>query len=409
MGALLKRARLPASLVFALMLPFILESWAVPGLRVASYTLSLVLKELLILVLPFIVFSFISASIIRIGSGAMLFTLILVACVFISNLMAITMGYIVGMWAVPMLSLPLGGIHYDSHLASALYVSLPSLLTNRQALLLGLIVGLILNVGHHPRLKALLFWMSDLSFFFLKRLFIPILPLFVLGFAFKLHSDGILHSALQIYGKVFVLVIFTQLLWVLVLFWLAGSGSLRCCWQYIKNVLPATLTGLGTISSAASMSVLIVCSEKNTNAPDLIRSIIPATINIHTVGSAIGLTILTLATMHTFGMALPPFSVFIFFAFYYALAKFSVVAVPGGVILIAGPLLQSLLGFSDDMLGLITAVYMVFDPFGTAINVTGNGAFAILMTRFCQRWHIIRWKSGNGDSGGTTPRFHSRR
>ena len=409
MGALLKRARLPASLVFALMLPFLLESWTVPGLRVASYTFSLVLKELLILVLPFIVFSFISASIIRIGSGALPFTLVLVFCVFTSNLMAISMGYMVGVWAVPMLSLPLGGIQYESYLASALYVSLPTLVTNRQALIMGLVVGLILNIGHHSRLKSLIFWMSDLSFFFLKRLFIPILPLFVPGFAFKLHSDGILHSALQIYGKVFILVSFTQLVWLLVLFLLAGSGSLRCCWQTIKNVLPASLTGLGTISSAASMSVLIVCSEKNTDAPVLIRSIIPATINIHTVGSAIGLTILTLATMRTFGMALPPFSVFMGFAFYFALAKFSVVAVPGGVILIAGPLLQSLLGFSDDMLGLMTAVYMIFDPFGTAINVTGNGAFAILLTRFCQRWHIIRWKNGNGDSDDTTPRLQSRR
>ncbi len=404
MGALLKRTLLPASLIVALLLPFLLESLALPGLRVASYTFSLVLKELLILVLPFIVFSFISASIIRIGSGALPFTLVLVACVFISNLTAISMGYMVGVRAVPMLSLPLGGMHYESHLASALYVSLPTLLTNRQALIMGLVVGLILNVGHHPRLKALLFWMSDLSFFFLKRLFIPILPFFVLGFAFKLHSDGILHSAFQIYGKVLILVIVAQLVWLLVLFFLASAGSVRCCWQYIKNILPAMLTGLGTISSAASMSVLVVCSEKNTDTPVMIRSIIPATINIHTVGSAIGLTILTLATMQTFGLGIPPFTVFMGFAFYYALAKFSVVAVPGGVILIAGPLLQSLLGFSDDMLGLITAVYMIFDPFGTAINVTGNGAFAILLARLCQRWHIIRWKNGDANDNELTQR-----
>ena len=404
MGALLKRARLPVSLVVALILPFFVELWAIQWARVFFYTLSLFLKEVLILVLPFIVFSFISASILRIGSGALLFTLVLITCVFISNLTAISVGFTVGTWIVPMLSLPLGGMHYESQLVSAWQMSLPVLMTNRQALILGLLVGLILNIGHYPHIKNLLFWMSDLSFFFLKRLFIPILPLFVLGFAFKLHSDDLLLGAIQIYGKVFILVILTQLVWLFILFLMAGNGSLKCCWQYIKNIFPATLTGLGTISSAASMSVLIVCSEKNTDVPVMIRSIIPATINIHTVGSAIGLTILTLATMQTFGLGLPPFTVFMGFAFYYALAKFSVVAVPGGVILIAGPLLQSLLGFSDDMLGLITAVYMIFDPFGTAINVTGNGAFAILLARLCQRWHIIRWKNGDANDNELSQR-----
>jgi Na+/H+-dicarboxylate symporter len=109
--------------------------------------------------------------------------------------------------------------------------------------------------------------------------------------------------------------------------------------------------------------------------------IIPATINTHTIGSAIGLTILSLTTLVAFGHALPSLAEFAQFGFFYALAKFAVAAVPGGAIIVATPLLETYLNFNGEMVGLITAIYMLFDPFGTATNVTGNGFFPIAFSK----------------------------
>jgi Na+/H+-dicarboxylate symporter len=152
-------------------------------------------------------------------------------------------------------------------------------------------------------------------------------------------------------------------------------------WGYIKNVLPATITGLSTLSSAATMPILILCTEKNLKDPEVAEIVIPATINTHTLGSALGVTILTLTTLLAFGKPLPDLAGFLEFGFFYALAKFAVAAVPGGAIIVVTPLLETYFHFSSEMIGLITAIYMLFDPFGTATNVTGNGFFTIAFSK----------------------------
>lgn len=129
------------------------------------------------------------------------------------------------------------------------------------------------------------------------------------------------------------------------------------------------------------MPVLILCTEKNLPEPAVADMVIPATINTHTLGSAIGITILSLTTLLAFGHTLPTFYEFFEFGLIYALAKFAVAAVPGGAIIVVGPLLETYFHFTSEMIGLITAIYMLFDPFGTATNVTGNGFFPIAFSR----------------------------
>jgi Na+/H+-dicarboxylate symporter len=154
----------------------------------------------------------------------------------------------------------------------------------------------------------------------------------------------------------------------------------------MKNVLPATITGFSTISSAASLPVLILCSENNVD-PEIVDTVLPASINIHTLGSAIGVTVLAVTIAEMFNIHIT-FLDFVIFSFYYALAKFSVAAVPGGVIVVVTPLLEQYLGFTPGMTGLITAMYMLFDPFGTAANVTGNGSFVIMFDKLLKKFNL---------------------
>ncbi|MFK0570492.1 cation:dicarboxylate symporter family transporter [Endozoicomonas sp.] len=381
----LAKIKLPAMLMVVLCIPFLAEPWVSYDVKSFFYSLSLTIKSLLVFVLPFIVFSFVVTCLARMGKNALLFTLLLITTVFASNVTAIFTGYTIGSIMVPIISMPISLDGIDgSGLTTMWLFDLPPLFTNMNALIVGFIAGMVVNLLDIQSLREASFKASEVSGWFLKHIFIPVLPFFILGFAFKLHADGILSQAITAYGPILLLVIVSQLTYLFIYFFVAARLSFRTFITYVGNVFPAWLTGFSTVSSAASMPVLIESTEKNISNPIMARTIVPATINIHTIGSAIGLTILALVTLNTFNLPIPDLQSFAIFAFYYALAKFSVAAVPGGVILVVGPILQSLMGFSDEMLGLITAVYMIFDPFGTAINVSGNGAFAIVFSRICQ-------------------------
>jgi len=381
----LDRVKLPVLLVVVMFTPFVTESWLSYDARSFFYALSLTIKSVLVFLLPFVVFSFVAASFIRLGDSAWLFAVLLAGMVFLSNITAIFTGYAIGWFMVPVIATPISLDRFDGNGLGIMWVfELSPLFSNMTALLLGVVVGIVVNALKNQPLRDGLFRLSEAAGWGLTHGFVPLLPLFILGFAFKLHADGILSQAFVSFGPLLVLVVVTQLCYLLGCFLVAANFSPRRLMRYMGNILPVWLTGLGTLSSAATMPVLIECTGKNLGNPVMARTVVPVIVNIHTIGSAICLTILALMILNTFNRPLPSLPVFAVFGFYFALAKFSVAAVPGGVVLVVGPILQSLLGFSDEMLGLITALYMIFDPFGTAVNVSGNGAFAIVFDRLCR-------------------------
>lgn len=379
---ILKKFRLPFILFLILILP-LLGGYLVPvPLKSFLYSISLSMKAVLLFILPFIIFSFVFSALLNLKSGVVKFICLLVGMVFLSNCTAILTGFGFGSLILPHFHFP---AHQppsiDTQLLPLWQLSLPTLISNQYALIAGFISGIIFSVIRNPYADALGKKLNFAANYFLKKVFTPLLPLFILGFVFKLEQDNLLAKALTIYTPVFFLVIGVQISYMCLLYFLVAKCSVKRFFKYMQNVLPASITGFSTVSSAASMPVLILCTEKNLSDPKMAEIVIPATINTHTLGSAIAMTILSLTTLLTFGNALPSLSEFLPFAMFYGLAKFAVAAVPGGAIIVATPLLETYLHFSGEMVGLITAIYMLFDPFGTATNVTGNGFFAILFSK----------------------------
>lgn len=377
----IKKMGLPFILFAVLLIPLFLGQYVPTELKAFAYSISLSMKSVLVFILPFIIFSFVFSAIINLKSGAFKFILALVSMIYLSNCAAILMGFTSG-------SLLLGKLAITPHTPSQISELLPlwsfklqPLIENQIALIIGFGLGVVLSFKKHPRTQQFAKTLNFAAHWFLKKIFIPLLPLFILGFVFKLEYEGILGAALKAYAPVFLIVVGTQIAYLIFLYMLAAKFSIKQFWRYIKNVLPATITGFSTISSAATMPLLILCTEKNLKDPDVADMIIPATINTHTIGSAIGITILSLSTLLAFGHELPTFVEFFEFGLLYALAKFAVAAVPGGAIIVVTPLLETYLHFSTEMVGLVTAFYMLFDPFGTATNVTGNGFFPIAFSK----------------------------
>ncbi len=374
--------KLPLLLICILLLPMLVGEYISTDIKSFSYAISLSMKHILVFILPFIIFSFLSYSLISLGSGAVVFIVLLMCMVSLSNFIAIMTGYTMGATFVPFFNIAMPAPILDEHaLKPSFNIILPKIIGNEPAIIAGVLIGLFFAFKPNTYALAIIQKLNQLAASFLKDIFLPILPLFILGFVFKLEHDRMLATVLTVYGPVLLLVVSTQLFYTGFYYLLAVNFSPTKCMSSIRNMLPATITGFTTISSAATMPVTIMCTEKNLNSASMTRTIIPATANIHTVGSALGLTILCMATMQAFYGDVPSFIDFIEFAIFYTIAKYAVAGIPGGVVIVVTPLLESYLGFSPEMVGLITAVYLLFDPFGTATNVTCNGAFAILFGR----------------------------
>ncbi len=378
----IQKFKLVIILLSILLLPYFFGSYVPIEIKSGFYALSLSMKSILEFILPFIIFSFLFLSLISLGSGVISFILLLVCMVFISNFTAIMTAYGIGVNVIDSLVGDLSATAPE-HLAlqPAWDFTISKILTNQQVLIFGFIVGMFFAMRPNKLALTIAQRLNKYAQIFLRKIFIPCLPLFILGFVFKLEQDDVLGTAFLVYGPILFLVVGTQLIYTSTLYLIAADFSIKKFFFYIKNVIPATLTGFSSISSAVAMPILILSTEKNIGDKKMAQTIVPAVINIHTLGSALGLTLLILATLVTFNMPIPPIETFIVFAFFQALSKFAVAGVPGGALIVIAPLMQTYLGFSGEMIGLITAIYMIFDPFGTATNVTCNGGFSILFNK----------------------------
>ncbi|MDR1334434.1 MAG: cation:dicarboxylase symporter family transporter, partial [Holosporaceae bacterium] len=160
---------------------------------------------------------------------------------------------------------------------------------------------------------------------------------------------------------------------------MVNKFSLKKCLRALKNMMPAWLTAVSTMSSALSMPVTMLSSEKNVKNKELSGSVISATVNVHLLGDCLAIPIFAYALLKNYGMEEPSLYTYGVFTIFFVIAKFSVAAVPGGGIIVMAPILEKYLGFTSEMLSLIIAVYIIFDPIITGFNVLGNGAFAQLI------------------------------
>lgn len=267
-----------------------------------------------------------------------------------------------------------------SELQPAWIFTLPPLFANNYAMFAGLLLGILLG-RFLPSKASTLSAHIDRAISYLLKAFLYAIPFFISGFFIKMAHDQMIGYILQNYGKIFALTACSLALYIFFLYYLAVRKTNLTPLQSLKNMLPAALAGFGSMSSAAAMPLTLLGVEKNSKHPDLARSIIPATVNVHLIGDCFAIPIFAFAVLKSFGVEEPTFLGYLIFACYFVLAKFSVAAVPGGGILVMLPILEHYLHFDPTMLSLITALYILFDPIITCANILGNGAFAMNLSK----------------------------
>ena len=203
-----------------------------------------------------------------------------------------------------------------------------------------------------------------------------LIPIFVTGFVVKLQFDGVIMQIIKDYTFIFTIVCASQFIYIVFLFFVLSKFKFDKSIQSIRNILPAALSGFSTMSSAVSMPLTIIGTEKNAKNKDLVHTVVPATVNIHLIGDCIAIPCFAFAILKNFNIDQPDVMTYFMFTIYFVIAKFSVAAIPGGGIIVMLPILEQYLGFNSNMLSLITALYILFDPIITSANILGNGAFA---------------------------------
>lgn len=362
-------------------------SYIPEGVQAFLYSVSLSLKAILVFILPVLIFLLLFKTTASLAKGASFLILHIFIAVMVSNFFTTMISYFFAK-GVHQMDLSLKLPEATMGLQPLFALNLPKWITNPVAMGSGLLTGFVVS-KYFPQKNKIFSAIADHLIQKLLKAFVMVLPLFVAGFVIKLKFDGVLVSILKDYSKIFIAVAFAQIAYIFNLYLATSGFSYKSTITSLKNMLPAASVGFSAMSSAAALPLTLEGSEKNVMNKDVAKTCIPATVSIHLVGDCIAIPIFAFAVLKNFGMPDPGFLAYIHFALYFVLAKFSVAAIPGGGIIVMLPILEAYLGFTGEMMSLITALYLLFDPVITSANILGNGAFSKLVDRTYRMIHKI--------------------
>ena len=259
-------------------------------------------------------------------------------------------------------------------------VEMPAVMGVMSALILAFTLGLGMSVIDGNRLKSVMDDFKDIINQVITAVIIPVLPLYIFGIFLNMTNSGQVAGVMNVFLKIIVVIFVMTVVLLFIQFFIAGMVGKKNPLRLFRNMLPAYMTALGTQSSAATIPVTLEQTIRNGVRPDLAGFVIPLCATIHLSGSTMKIVACSMAIMLMSGMEIN-FAQFAGFIMMLGIAMVAAPGVPGGAIMAALGLLQSMLGFDETAQGLMIALYIAMDSFGTATNVTGDGAIAVIINR----------------------------
>lgn len=260
-------------------------------------------------------------------------------------------------------------------------ISIPPALDVMTALVFAFLIGLGLSYQEESSsLKLVVKDFQKIIMQLIENVIVPLLPLFILGIFASMAFSGKVVSVLSVFISIIGVIFALHILLLVLQYTIAGALTKKNPFKLLATMMPAYFTALGTQSSAATIPVTLEQTLKNGVSEKIAGFVIPLCATIHLSGSIMKITACAMALMILEGM---PFSFTLFagFIFMLGIAMVAAPGVPGGAIMAAVGILQSMLGFNEEMLGLMIALYIAMDSFGTACNVTGDGAISIVVNK----------------------------
>lgn len=251
------------------------------------------------------------------------------------------------------------------------------------SLLLAFTVGVAMTAVKSETLYAGVRDLERVIMLVISKFVIPLLPLFIFGMFLSLGMNGNLIDVLSAFAKVLLVAVIMTLVLLVIQFLVAGSLAGKNPVTALRNMMPAYVTALGTSSSAATIPVTYECAKKNGVAKQVAGFVIPLCATTHLSGYMLKISLFAFAVLQMSGEPVS-FGAAAGFILMLGITMVAAPGVPGGAIMAATGLLASMLGFNDDMVALMIAAYIAIDSFGTACNVTGDGAIALVVNKLAK-------------------------
>lgn len=341
--------------------------------------------QIVFFLVPLIIIGFVAPSIASLKGSVSRLIIFAFSLAYLSSIGAAFFALLLGYQVIPLLDIqPVTG--FLRELPDVLFnLEIPPVLNVMSALLFSIFIGLGCFWIKSKEITELLLQFREIVLQLVRRILIPLLPLYVAANFCVLSYEGNI-SRLGIFLPVILIVIVCHYVWLLLLYGLAALYSKKNSWQVLKFYLPAYFTALGTMSSAATLGVALECIRKS---PVLDKKAsdfsIPLFANIHLCGSVLTEVFFVCVVSQLLYGRLPELSALVLFIFLLGVFAVGAPGVPGGTVLASLGIVISVLGFDDAGTALLIAIFALQDSFGTACNSTGDGALTLITDTFIER------------------------
>ncbi len=358
-----------------------------PAVRV-FLTFNGIFSQFLGFMIPLIIIGLVTPAIAGIGKGAGKMLLATVVIAYVDTIVAGSLSYGTGSWLFPSMIASTGGSmpHIDkaTELAPYFTITIPAMVDVMSGLVFSFIVGLGIAYGGLRTLENVFNEFKHIIEKVIEKAIIPLLPYYIFGVFLNMTHNGQARQVLLVFSQIIIVILVLHVLILIYEFCIAGALTKQNPFRLLWNMLPAYLTALGTSSSAATIPVTLAQTEKAGVRKEVAGFVIPLCATIHLSGSAMKITACALTICLLIGLP-HSMGLFIYFILMLSIIMVAAPGVPGGAIMAALAPLASILGFNDEAQALMIALYIAMDSFGTACNVTGDGAIAIAINKLFKK------------------------
>jgi Na+/H+-dicarboxylate symporter len=380
---------LPFRLLVGVLLGMLIGFVAGEGVMNVVVTVKYVLGQIITFCVPLIIIGFIAPSITKLGNNASRMLGVALLAAYVSSIGAAFFSMVAGYGIIPSLSIAsqVGGLKELPEVVFEL--SVPQIMSVMSALVFSIFIGLAAAWTKAKYTTVILDEFQKIVLVLVTKIVIPILPFFIACTFCGLAYEGSITQQLPVFLKVIIIVMIGHFIWLALLYVIAGLYSGENPIEVIKHYGPAYITAVGTMSSAATLAVALRCAGKSkVLRKDMVDFGIPLFANIHLCGSVLTEVFFVMTVSKILYGTLPSVGTMVLFCLMLGIFAIGAPGVPGGTVMASLGLITGVLMFDDSGTALMLTIFALQDSFGTACNITGDGALTLLLTGYAKKHKI---------------------
>lgn len=352
-------------------------------------TVKHLLGQVITFCVPLIVIGFIAPSITRLGKSASRMLSVALVLAYTSSVGAALFSMVAGYTLIPHLSI-VSSVDGLKELPEVIFaLEIPQIMSVMSALVFSVLVGLAVTWTKAERTAELLEEFQNIVLEIVSRVIIPILPIFIACTFCSLSYEGTITKQLPVFLKVIIIIMIGHFIWMTLLYTLSGIYSGKNPMEVVKHYGPAYITAVGTMSSAATLAVALRCARKSSVLrEDMVNFGIPLFANIHLCGSVLTEVFFVMTVSQILYGSIPSLGTMVLFCLLLGVFAIGAPGVPGGTVMASLGLITGILLFNDTGTALMLTIFALQDSFGTACNVTGDGALTLILTGYAEKHHV---------------------